>query len=209
MPLPRRCSVAVPLALSHPSAELAYVLADAGISVVMASEEFAPVLRSLLGANGTVLVPLSDMAPGQARCCPSCGLATRGVSAARPASKQGAADARAARWLCGPKPKRRIAESPASLNAALGSTPRRGPQVAAPPAGAPDGAGVDGSEGALIIYTSGTTGRPKGALHTHSGLAAQARTLHPSSPPTPALGLLPIPQPASTPLRLLRRSCGT
>mmetsp|Transcript_40793 Transcript_40793/g.49494 ORF Transcript_40793/g.49494 Transcript_40793/m.49494 type:complete len:544 (-) Transcript_40793:39-1670(-) len=31
--------------------------------------------------------------------------------------------------------------------------------------------------GALIIYTSGTTGRPKGALHTHSGLKAQMESL--------------------------------
>jgi len=31
--------------------------------------------------------------------------------------------------------------------------------------------------GALIIYTSGTTGRPKGALHTHRGLASQINSL--------------------------------
>lgn len=34
------------------------------------------------------------------------------------------------------------------------------------------------SDPALIVYTSGTTGRPKGALHTHSSLGAQVRTLN-------------------------------
>jgi malonyl-CoA/methylmalonyl-CoA synthetase len=33
---------------------------------------------------------------------------------------------------------------------------------------------TDADAGALIIYTSGTTGRPKGALHTHGSLRAQA-----------------------------------
>ena len=38
-------------------------------------------------------------------------------------------------------------------------------------------AAVADDSGALIIYTSGTTGKPKGALHTHRGLAAQVNSL--------------------------------
>lgn len=62
-------SVAVPLALSHPPAELAYVLQDAGVSVVLAQEEFAAVLRPLLKADGcnASLVDLGPAAPGKAR----------------------------------------------------------------------------------------------------------------------------------------------
>lgn len=37
-------------------------------------------------------------------------------------------------------------------------------------------ADVRSSDGALVIYTSGTTGKPKGALHTHGSLGAQAST---------------------------------
>lgn len=55
--------------------------------------------------------------------------------------------------------------------------PPPAPQIAPPPAGAPDGSKVELSSGALIIYTSGTTGRPKGALHTHQGISAQVHSL--------------------------------
>lgn len=63
------CSVAVPLALSHPPAELAYVLQDAGVSVILAQEEFAAVLRPLLKAGGcdASLIDLAPAAPGKAR----------------------------------------------------------------------------------------------------------------------------------------------
>ena len=46
---------------------------------------------------------------------------------------------------------------------------RRGPAVEL------DGAAAD--DVALIVYTSGTTGRPKGAVHTHGSIAAQAASL--------------------------------
>ncbi|KAL6497018.1 putative CoA ligase ccl8 [Orobanche gracilis] len=36
---------------------------------------------------------------------------------------------------------------------------------------------ISGEEPALIIYTSGTTGKPKGVVHTHSGVLAQVQML--------------------------------
>ena len=61
-------SVAVPLALSHPPAELSYVLRDAGISVVLATEEFATLLAPLAAECGAQLLRVAAMEPSQVRC---------------------------------------------------------------------------------------------------------------------------------------------
>ena len=94
--------VAVPLHPDHPGPELRYYLEDAGVSVLVFSEVFGDVARSLTG-DGMELVDVAD--PGSAGAA-----ALPGVAADQPA---------------------------------------------------------------LMVYTSGTTGRPKGAVHTHGGLAAQ------------------------------------
>jgi acyl-CoA synthetase (AMP-forming)/AMP-acid ligase II len=60
-------TVAVPLALTHPPAELSYVLRDAGISVVLATDEFASVLAPLASECGAHLLRLDTMTPKQAR----------------------------------------------------------------------------------------------------------------------------------------------
>jgi len=60
-------TVAVPLALTHPPAELSYVLRDAGISVVLATDEFASVLAPLASECGAHLLRLDAMTPKQAR----------------------------------------------------------------------------------------------------------------------------------------------
>ena len=62
-------SVAVPLALTHPPAELSYVLRDAGISVVLATDEFAAVLAPLALECGAQLLRLDAMTPKQVRQC--------------------------------------------------------------------------------------------------------------------------------------------
>lgn len=36
---------------------------------------------------------------------------------------------------------------------------------------------IQGEDPALVIYTSGTTGKPKGVIHTHQGILAQAQML--------------------------------
>ena len=56
-------SVAVPLALSHPPAELSYVLRDAGISVVLATEEFQALLGPLAAEAGAHLLQVATLQP--------------------------------------------------------------------------------------------------------------------------------------------------
>ena len=48
--------VVVPLALSHPDHELEYVLSDARVKVVLATEEYADRLQPLAEAAGAQLV---------------------------------------------------------------------------------------------------------------------------------------------------------
>jgi malonyl-CoA/methylmalonyl-CoA synthetase len=57
-------SIAVPLALSHPSSELSYVLRDAGVSVILATEEFAALLAPLAAECGAQLLCVPSLAPG-------------------------------------------------------------------------------------------------------------------------------------------------
>ena len=56
----RAGGVAVPLAVSHPPAELAYAIADADASVVLASTGFAEVLRPLAEAHGARFMTLNQ-----------------------------------------------------------------------------------------------------------------------------------------------------
>jgi hypothetical protein len=84
-------SVAVPLALSHPPAELSYVLRDAGITVVMTTDEFADVLGPLASECGAQLLRVANMTPRQVR-----GLGVRMCAgchcALRVAARQGLGD---------------------------------------------------------------------------------------------------------------------
>src|SRR5215218_1512277 len=56
----RAGGVAVPLAVSHPPAELDYVIRDAGASVVVADEAFRPVIAPLARAARARFVPAED-----------------------------------------------------------------------------------------------------------------------------------------------------
>jgi len=58
-------SIAVPLALSHPPSELDYVLRDAGISVVLATDEFQALLQPLTSEVGARLLHVAPILPGQ------------------------------------------------------------------------------------------------------------------------------------------------
>ena len=53
--------VAVPLAVSHPAAELEYVIADAGASIAVASDAFVSVLMPLAGAAGVRFVAAHEL----------------------------------------------------------------------------------------------------------------------------------------------------
>ncbi|HEX6037310.1 acyl-CoA synthetase [Longimicrobium sp.] len=56
----RAGGIAVPLAVSHPPAELAYVIRDADAAVVVAHPEFVEVLRPLADADGRRFITTAD-----------------------------------------------------------------------------------------------------------------------------------------------------
>jgi malonyl-CoA/methylmalonyl-CoA synthetase len=103
----RAGGIAVPLAVSHPPAELEYVVQDADAEIVVAHPQFAEALRPIAERNGRRFLLTNDA----------------------------------------------LAAEPAAL-------PR-----------------IDEARRAMIVYTSGTTGKPKGAVTTHAGLAAQVTAL--------------------------------
>lgn len=92
-------AIAVPLHPPHPDAELAYVVADAGVAAIIASPAHADAAARLADAAGIPVVAVAER----------------------------------------------------------GAVHRYQPTLDRP---------------ALMIYTSGTTGKPKGAVHTHGGIAA-------------------------------------
>lgn len=98
---------AVPLPLSHPAAELAYAVDDAGASLLVAHPSTAERLGEIAASRRLGLLISYDLEGAPSRPLPEAGT----------------------------------------------------------------------GRGAILLYTSGTTSRPKGVLHTHATLAAQARTL--------------------------------
>jgi malonyl-CoA/methylmalonyl-CoA synthetase len=103
----RAGGIAVPLAVSHPPAELEYVVQDADAEIVVAHPQLAEALRPIAERSGRRFLLTTDA-------------------------------------------------------------------LAAEPAPLPE---IDQARRAMIVYTSGTTGKPKGAVTTHAGLAAQVTAL--------------------------------
>jgi malonyl-CoA/methylmalonyl-CoA synthetase len=75
----RAGGVAVPLAVSHPPAELAYAIGDADAAVVLASADFAEVLRPLAEAHGARFVTLDDALAADAAALPAVGEGRRAM----------------------------------------------------------------------------------------------------------------------------------
>ncbi len=120
----RAGGIAVPLAISHPEAELEQVLRDSGARIILADATHRARVEGLARSLGIVVLDPDPQAGDR--------------------KSGGRGDA-------GPETNGSVEE------AAL---------VPAPP-----------GRRALMIYTSGTTGRPKGAVHTHGSLQAQAESL--------------------------------
>src|SRR5262245_32857222 len=57
----RRGDVAVPLALTHPPAELDHVIRDADMSLVVASDELAPIVTPVAQRAGVRVVSPADL----------------------------------------------------------------------------------------------------------------------------------------------------
>jgi len=103
----RAGGVAVPLAVSHPPAELEYVIRDAEADTVVADAEFGATLRAIARGAGARFATVEELL---------------------------------------------------------------GAEVTPLPV-------IDAARRAMMVYTSGTTGRPKGAVTTHAGIAAQITSL--------------------------------
>lgn len=67
----RAGGVAVPLAVSHPPAELAYAIGDADAAIVVAATEFAEVLAPLATAHGARFVTVAEARGGEPAPLPS------------------------------------------------------------------------------------------------------------------------------------------
>jgi len=61
----RAGGIAVPLCESHPAPELAYVLEDSGVSIVIAHPDFEEPLRKLAGERGLHFFLTADLLPGR------------------------------------------------------------------------------------------------------------------------------------------------
>lgn len=120
----RAGGIAVPLAISHPEAELEHVLRDSGARILLVDAAHRGRVEGLARSLGIALLA-ADPQAGE----PEFGLPGAAGTTTTPSGEE--------------------------------------PSLPPPPPG----------RRALMIYTSGTTGRPKGAVHTHGSLQAQAESL--------------------------------